>query len=637
MFCHEDHDEPQKAVAYCSQCPGAICEECVRFHKSKRALKSHSPLPLDRALREGSMTVKETFTCLKHGEKQKLYCTECETLICFLCHSVGDHKSHSVLFVDDEIGEKNRSTLKSCIASAERSIDKVTRALDQVEGSVAHLHQKSENAKTEIVELIDHFIAILRDCRAALVGEVGQAEERAERELQRHKEKLKRQLSELEQFKLLTQGLLQHGITEEQISLKKILVQRIAAITATPLPDPPPPCNVHFDSSVTREQFSKQLPQLSSLTYGASPQNCTVEDLPAAVDEGVLVIRQFPLTFTVVARDKDNKLCHGGDRVVATLSPSTCGVPVVGRVEDRGEGTYQVQFNTLPASHCQLSVTVNGGHMKRSPFVARAHTVKDIGVIVEEYRDPDVERAFRALSVGRDGFLLATDNCYSKKEVCIFNKTGQIVSHFELSESGLSTIDGIAEMQNGNIIVSFYEKNGIKVCTTNGQFVQQFDSLELYKPSGLAVNGKGKVFVADYSNHRVLVFHESGLYRYSFGSRGDGPGQFRYPEQICIAPNGLVYVTDRINNRVQVFEQDGKFVQQFGKDVLVTPSGIAVTLDGHIVVASEAANKLSFFTPEGQCIHEVKDVGLSKPYGVAVDACGWVYVADTGNDRILKL
>ena len=72
--------------------------------------------------------------------KQRLYCMECEVLICALCHSVGDHKTHSVLFVDDEIGEKNRYTLKSCIASVERRIDNVTKALGQVERSVVLLH-----------------------------------------------------------------------------------------------------------------------------------------------------------------------------------------------------------------------------------------------------------------------------------------------------------------------------------------------------------------------------------------------------------------------------------------------------------------------------------------------------------------
>ena len=55
---------------------------------------------------------------------------------------------------------------------------------------------------------------------AALVGEVDQLEEREGRELQGQKEKLNHQLTELKQFKLLTEDLLQHGIPEEQISLK---------------------------------------------------------------------------------------------------------------------------------------------------------------------------------------------------------------------------------------------------------------------------------------------------------------------------------------------------------------------------------------------------------------------------------
>ena len=105
-FCHEDHHEPQKAISYCPQCPGAICKECVQFHKSKKTLKTYSALPLDCTLREGSMASRETVKCTDHAEKQRLYCLECEELICPLCHSGGSHKSHSVLFVDSEIGER---------------------------------------------------------------------------------------------------------------------------------------------------------------------------------------------------------------------------------------------------------------------------------------------------------------------------------------------------------------------------------------------------------------------------------------------------------------------------------------------------------------------------------------------------
>ena len=151
------------------------------------------------------------------------------------------------------------------------------------------------------------------------------------------------------------------------------------------------------------------------------------------------------------------------------------------------------------------------------------------------------------------------------------------------------------------------------------------------------MNGRGQLFVAGYLTHKVSsVFHQNGQHQYSFGSSGNCPGQFRYPDQICIAPDGLVYVTDRENDRVQVFEQDGKFIREFGSDVLKSPRGIAVTKDGH-VVASCRANKLSIFTLEGQCVREITDVDLYNPCAVVVDASGWLYVADCGNYRILKL
>ena len=428
-------------------------------------------MPLSKAVSEGSIMKKVAFLCEKHSEKQKLYCTECEALICALCHSVGDHKSHSVLFVDNEIGQQNKSTLKSCIVSAESSIDKVTLALAQVESSVDFLHQQSENAKEQIAQLMDHFIAIIRARQAALVGEVDQLEERADRELQRHREKLNQQFSKLMCFKLLTEDLLQHGFPKEQISLRKGVVQRIASITATLTPAPPPSCSIYFGCSAVKETCEESFSQLGSLTRGARPENCTVEDLPAPVDNGILVIQNMPLTFVVTTCDIGRQHCRGGDSMIATLSPFTCGVPVVGRVEDKGDGAYQVQFDTLPASHCRLRVTVNGGHTKGSPLVVKTRTVNDIGRIVKEFRDPGAERMFRAVAVGRDGFIFVTDK--SKKEVCVFDRTGHIVSYFKVRKCN-NYMDGIAETPVGNIAVTNFSNRCVKVYTANRQFDQHF-------------------------------------------------------------------------------------------------------------------------------------------------------------------
>ena len=631
VFCHEDHDEPQKAVSYCPQCPGAICEECVQVHRSKKIYKSHTTVPLSKAVSESSIARKVAFVCEKHAEKQRLYCLECEELICPLCHSVGGHKSHSVLFVDGEVGEKNKSTLKSCLASAERSITKTTAALAQVEGSIDVLHQQSENTRAEISEVVDRLITVLRARQTALVGEVDQLEDREGRELLKQKEKLNQRLTELKQFYLLTKDLLQHGMPEEQICLKKNVVQRIAAITATLLPASDPSYSIHFDSSSVKASLKEELSQLGALICRASPQNCTV-DLPAPVDSGILLVRNMPMMFVVTTRDRSSKLCQAGNRVLATLSPSTCGVPVVGRVEERGDGSYQVQFDTLPATHCQLSVTVNGGHSKGSPLLVKAHSVQDISKAVMVFRDPGVQRNFGALTVGRDGCLYAADG--SNKEICVFDVTGGMVRHFQVKDSGRS-IDGIAEVPDGNIAISNYDKNCITIYTPKGQFVQEFTVSG--GPSGLAVSARGQLFVAEFSGHKVSVFNQNGHYQYSFGSEGESPAQFKNPDQICIAPDGLVYVTNGGVNFIKVYEQGGKFVRQFGRGVLKCPTGIAVTEDGHVVVASWIASKLSIFTLEGQCVHEVTDIGLNRPYGVAIDASGWVYVADSGNYRILKL
>ena len=182
------------------------------------------------------MTSKETFKCTDHAEKQRLYCLECEELICPLCHSGGSHKSHSVLFVNSEIGEKNSSTLKSCIASAESNIYKITRSLSQVEGSMDILQQQSQNTKAKIFEVVEDLIAALRACQASLVGVVEQLKGKAGKELRRREEKLNQQLTELKHFKLLTEDLLEHGILEEEICLKKSVIQWIAAITDAPFP-----------------------------------------------------------------------------------------------------------------------------------------------------------------------------------------------------------------------------------------------------------------------------------------------------------------------------------------------------------------------------------------------------------------
>ena len=370
---------------------------------------------------------------------------------------------------------------------------------------------------------------------------------------------------------------------------------------------------------------------MGRLSLGADPETSTMEGLTIANNTVECRPWNVPLMLKVVTRDHSGSQCaFGGDNVVSVLTPTTCGVPVLGKVEDNGDGTYQVIFVSVPSEECELFVTVNGVHMKGSPVNVK---MRYPNTIKQEIRG-DKKRSFGTLVYTKQGTLLATDNM--NKEVCTFAECGEMLNSFKVQDPG-GYVDGIASLSDGNIAVSLYGRNCIAVYRPNGELVKEFGSDRLNRPTGLAVNNKGQLFVVEYCGNRVSVYSENGEFQFSFGSKGSQPGEFKDPDQICISQDDLVYVSDRFNNRIQVFQQDGCFVRQFGKNVLNSAAGLALTKDGHILLASWSAQKLFIFSPSGECVHEVKDVQLKNPFGVAVTDDGFIFVADSGNGRIVKL
>jgi DNA-binding beta-propeller fold protein YncE len=120
---------------------------------------------------------------------------------------------------------------------------------------------------------------------------------------------------------------------------------------------------------------------------------------------------------------------------------------------------------------------------------------------------------------------------------------------------------------------------------------------ELKCPTGVAVDGAGKVFVADCDNHRIQVFDAKGEVVRVFGREGSGTGELKRPAGVAVDGAGNVFVADCLNDRIQVFDAKGEVVRVFGR--------------------------------EGCGVGELK-----KPTGVAVDGAGKVFVADNYNHHI---
>ena len=90
------------------------------------------------------------------------------------------------------------------------------------------------------------------------------------------------------------------------------------------------------------------------------------------------------------------------------------------------------------------------------------------------------------------------------------------------------------------------------------------------QPTDVAWDSKGNSYFSDgYVNSRVGKANAKGEWVASWGSLGNGQGQFDTPHGIAVSPKDEVYVADRGNRRIQVFDTEGKYIREFTIDVPV--------------------------------------------------------------------
>ena len=92
------------------------------------------------------------------------------------------------------------------------------------------------------------------------------------------------------------------------------------------------------------------------------------------------------------------------------------------------------------------------------------------------------------------------------------------------------------------------------------------DEEYFYTPNDVLVAPDGSIFVgeghsnAEGSPNRVHKFDADGNHLFSFGEWGMGPGEFRQPHALAMDSKGRLFVADRGNDRIQIFDQEGNLL-----------------------------------------------------------------------------
>src|SRR5215470_12723021 len=267
--------------------------------------------------------------------------------------------------------------------------------------------------------------------------------------------------------------------------------------------------------------------------------------------------------------------------------------------------------------------------------------------------------------VGRPGVQVGCDGS-TLDPVLKFDETGKLVKSFGagliLFPHGLSVdpegnvwvTDGLGKEGKGHQVFKF-SPDGKVLMTLGKPGIAGSGTDEFNAPSAVLVAPNGDIFVADghggNTNARIVKFDKTGKFIRTWGKKGSAPGEMDIPHALAMDSRGRLFLADRGNNRVQIFDQEGNYVDQWFQ--FSRPSGIFIDKNDIIYVAdseSESVAKDHDGWKRGIRVGRVSDgvvtafipdpvekaTTTSAAEGVVADAQGNIYGAEVGPKRLMR-
>ncbi|MCS7023317.1 MAG: peptidyl-alpha-hydroxyglycine alpha-amidating lyase family protein [Bryobacteraceae bacterium] len=231
-----------------------------------------------------------------------------------------------------------------------------------------------------------------------------------------------------------------------------------------------------------------------------------------------------------------------------------------------------------------------------------------------------------------------------------FDKNGRMLQAWK--DLGVKSSHGLRIDPGGNVwlvdvaghsLLKFSPSGRLlMVIASAGAAAGDNDSKYAYnRPTSLAFHPNGHFYVSDgYVNARVVRYTPEGEYVQHWGKKGAADGEFDLAHDITIDRRGRIYVADRSNHRVQIFDENGKFLGKWTH--LGQPWGLYyVAKEDAIYLCDGWKNRVLKVNLDGQILGELGSFGKSPgkfdfAHHLSVDSEGSLYVAEIKNWRVQK-
>ena len=353
------------AIASCCECGGFfLCANCFRVHKQLPSTKNHSMLLLNQFMQSNVpvLVANKSLPCQRHPQELlKLYCEDCETLVCRDCVLV-KHKTHNYNFVDEIIEKEKKHLQGVTLKELHKILASTKEAITGVEQIQAKVLSCNDNNVAQLDKCFQEITDLLNHRKRIFLGEVCKVTEDDLCPLQKQQEDLMTLKQKVENCRDFTQKTLRNGTSAEIMSARKQMLERTTHLQK--LHNSSPLAPVTKPSTTIFYQMDKIKEVVENLGVVIDLQQCCIEDIPARifVDDSVSI--------KVVLKDtKGQPICNASKAITAKVTLSfvddNSAIPVV---EELQNGEYSVIFTPRRYRNHIVSIQINSIHISESPF-----------------------------------------------------------------------------------------------------------------------------------------------------------------------------------------------------------------------------------------------------------------------------
>ena len=606
------------AEAFCQQCDKFACKSCVHMHSiMKAAFDSHKIISIDQLLKiKAEELVPKNpahSKCHVHGKSLKIYCFDCNKLICRDC-IVKDHKDHDIEFNNVAADNKKKELMES-LKPLRGVEDSLSRALEEVSHTEHEVEAQGDSVANTIETSFEELHTILEARKQQLLEEAGRKVREKMEKLKGQEENLSIASAEVRSVIDYTEQCVRLCSDDEVMSMHTEISQRIKEEVEEH--DKPgnrlePVEEADMGVEVRCAEVMQLLCQKVKISHLAD--YLVVNNMPSMAEVNKEIKMEVVNTIKKPFKSDLNLQCQ-----IKSLPTGSVSRP---KIEVKDAGRYDISYTPSVRGRHELSISAYGQPVPGSPFtmtvyISPTQLDKPVKVWGGVTNPCDI-------TINSVGEIIVAEY---EGDIVVFDKEGKRLRRIKHSRHQIDGLQSVAVDNDDNIYFIGSSKI-IGKSNRNCDKLQVRVVQQVKGPGYLDIAAVGdEVMVTERNNRGQIMVYDREL---------DYVGQIigrSKTELICLHPDchGNLYIS--ADKTIQVHSKTGDFLRSFSRDhngVLKIENPWMVYVCGqYVYVADINLRKTVVFTTEGNYVTTFGCYGAT-----CVNQDGVLHMCDFVNNKI---